>query len=165
MTSSGSERSSGDLVGALSEDVGRLVRQELRQAQDELTAKAKRAAKAAALLGGAGVLGALAAGTSAAVLVRVLDRFLPPRAAAAVATLCLGAGAAALAALGVTELRRALPLVPEGAVAGLRQDVRAAQQQATANPTPGSTTNPSPNPPPGDQPPAPGDQTPPGVLE
>lgn len=127
MTSNDSGSTTGDLLGALSEDVSRLVRQELTQAQAELTQKARQAGRGAAMLGGAGVLGALAAGTSAALFLRVLEGFLPRRTAAFVATACYGAGAAGLATLGIAEVRRALPVIPEDTVRSVRKDVRTAR--------------------------------------
>jgi hypothetical protein len=117
-----------DLLQALSADVAALVRQELRHAQEELAAKGKQAGKAGALLGAAGVLGALAIGTSSAAFVRLLEKRLSPTGAAVVATVLYGGGAAALAAAALAELRRALPLVPEETVANVRSDVRIATQ-------------------------------------
>ena len=127
MTSSTPGSSTADLLQSISADVSALVRQELRQAQQEIAEKARRAGEGGALLGAAGLLGMLAAGTSAVLVVRLLDRWLPPRTSAAVATGLYGAGAGLLAAQGVARLRRALPVVPEGTVASLRQDARAAQ--------------------------------------
>jgi hypothetical protein len=118
--------SSGELLRALTDDVRALVRQEVRAAQNELTGKAQRAGKGAAMLGGAAVLGALAIGSSAAVLTRVLEKVFPRTTAALLATALYGAGAAALAGAGIEELRRTLPLAPERAVSGLREDVQAA---------------------------------------
>jgi hypothetical protein len=114
-----------NLVGALTQDVSALVREEIRAAQAELTGKARRAGRGGALLAGAGVLGALATGSSAVFLLRTLDRVLPPRTAAAVLTVLYAGGAAALGAAGVGELRRAMPLVPEETVSSLREDVEA----------------------------------------
>jgi hypothetical protein len=134
MSSGGAGRLTGNIVGALTQDVSGLVREELRAAQAELTAKARRAGRGGALLAGAGVLGALAAGSSAALLLRVLDRVLPPRTAAGVMTLLYAGGAAALGAAGVAELRRAMPLVPEDTITSLREDVQAAAPgQATVS--------------------------------
>ena len=114
-----------NLVGALTQDVSALVREEIRAAQAELAGKARRAGRGGALLAGAGVLGALATGSSAVFLLRTLDRVLPPRTAAAVLTVLYAGGAAALGAAGVGELRRAMPLVPEETVSSLREDVEA----------------------------------------
>jgi hypothetical protein len=127
MSSGGAGRITGNLVGALTQDVSALVRDEIRAAQAELTGKARRAGRGGALLAGAGVLGALATGSSAVFLQRTLDRFLPPRTAAALLTVLYAGGAAALGAAGITELRRAMPLVPEETVTSLREDVEAAR--------------------------------------
>jgi hypothetical protein len=117
----------GNLVGALTQDVSALVRDEIRAAQAELTGKARRAGRGGALLAGAGVLGTLATAGSAVFLMRALDRVLPPRTAAAVLTVLYAGGAAALGTAGIAELRRAMPLVPEETVTSLREDVEAAR--------------------------------------
>ena len=127
MSSGGAGRITGNLVGALTQDVSALVRDEIRAAQTELTGKARRAGRGGALLAGAGVLGALATAGSAVFLLRTLDRVLPPRTAAAVLTVLYAGGAAALGAAGIAELRRAMPLVPEETVTSLREDVEAAR--------------------------------------
>jgi hypothetical protein len=126
----GSDSSSSELLRALTDDVRSLVQQELRSAQAELTGKAQRAGKAAAMLGGAAVFGALAAGTSAAFLTRMLEKIFPRTTAAAFATALYGGAAGMLASAGWEELQRALPLVPEQTVEGLREDVRIATTSA-----------------------------------
>jgi hypothetical protein len=127
MTQSTPGNSTADLLQTLSADLTALVRQELRRAQDELTAKAKQAGKGGALLGGAAVLGTMALGTTAALVLRVLERRLPPGTSAFLATALFAGGAGALAAMGLQELREANP---GNAVANLRQDVRAATDGA-----------------------------------
>ena len=119
----GGARLTGALMGALTQDVGALLREELRAAQADLTGKARRAGRGGALLAGAGVLGALATASSAVLLQRVLDGFLPPRTAAAVTTVLYAGGAAALGAAGAAELRRALPQEPPETVTGLPVDI------------------------------------------
>jgi hypothetical protein len=126
MTSSTPGQNTADLLQALSADVAALVRQEFARAQGELAAKGKQAGKAGALLGGAAVLGALAVGSSSAVLVRLLEKRFSPTTAAFLATVLYGGGAAALGAAALAEFRRALPLVPEATVASIRSDVRLA---------------------------------------
>lgn len=129
MTESTPGNSTSDLLQSLSADLTALVRQEFQRAGQELTAKARQAGKAGALLGGAGLLGIVTVGTSTAFLVRLLDRHFSPATSAALATLLLGGGAGALAVAGLNELRRAMPLLPEDTVAGLRKDVRLATEE------------------------------------
>ncbi|SEK69907.1 Putative Holin-X, holin superfamily III [Blastococcus sp. DSM 46786] len=134
MTASNPGSSTADLLQSLSADVSALVRQELQQAQQELAGKAKQAGRAGALLGGAAVLGTLAVGTSAGLLVRLLERRLSPTTATALATGLYAGGAAALGIGALEQLRRAGPLVPESTVAGVREDVRAATTAADTSP-------------------------------
>ena len=119
-----------DLIARATDDVRRLVHDEMQLAQAELAAKARQSAKGAAMLGAASVLGAMAAGTSAAFVVRLFEKLLPPGTAALFATGALGGGAAALARAGIEELRTINP-VPEQTVASVRSDVRAAGEAAT----------------------------------
>ena len=119
------DSSTGELLRTLTENLRSLVQAEVASARAEMTEKALAARPAAAILGGAAVLGMLAAGTSATVLVRALDRFLPPTTTAVVATALLGGGAAALARAGAEELRRVGPPVPERTVQSVKADVAA----------------------------------------
>lgn len=126
MTASTPGSSTADLLQSLSADVAALVRQELQAAEQELTAKARELGRAGALLGAAAGLGVLATGSSTALLLRLLERRLPPVGAAAVATLLYTGGAGVCAAAALTRLREARPLVPRDTVASLREDVRSA---------------------------------------
>jgi hypothetical protein len=120
-----SDSSTGELLRTLTENIQELVRGEVASARQEMTEKALAARPGAAMLGGAAVLGALAAGTSAVVLVRALDRFLPPVASSAVVTALLGGGAAVLARAGIEELRLVGPPVPEQTIENVKADVAA----------------------------------------
>jgi hypothetical protein len=135
-TPSSADEDSGALFRSLGGDLGRLVRHELQSAQDELVAKARRAGRGGLLLGGAGALGAVTTGMAGVLVLRVLDGLLPKRTAALVATLLAGAGTAGLAALGIAELRRALPVVPADTVRSVQSDVRAAERAAGTPPPP-----------------------------
>lgn len=118
-------RSTGDLVRTLTEQVRTLVRGEVASAQQEMTEKARAAQPAAGMLGGAAVLGALAAGTSAVVVVRFLDKIFPPLTSAVVATGLLGGVAAALGKAGIEELKLVGPPVPERTIESVKADVAA----------------------------------------
>jgi len=119
--------STSELLRQLSEELSTLVAQEVRSAQAEMVDKARQAAKGAALLGAAGVCGAMAAGTGAAFVLRVFDRVLPPRAAALAATAALGAGAGALAVGAREQLRPMRPLLPQRTLRSVQADVDAVQ--------------------------------------
>jgi Putative Actinobacterial Holin-X, holin superfamily III len=124
------ERSTVDLLQTLTEDLRRLVQEEVRGARDELAGTARRAARGGGLLGGAAAFGVLAGGSSAVIVLRVLDRYLPPVAASAAAMTLWGTAAVALARAGVAELRRAGPLLPQRTAENLRADVEAVSAAA-----------------------------------
>lgn len=111
---------------SLQENVASLVRLEVDRVRQELSDTAQRAGRASALLGGAGLLGVVTVGASVAFALRTLDVVLPRPAAAAVLAGVCGAGAGVLGALGVAELRRALPILPKETMQSLRDDARAA---------------------------------------
>ena len=117
--------STSELVRELSDSVSALVHLELRQAQLELSRKAREAARSGALLGVAGVLGGVAAGSSATLVRRSLDRVMPPVAAAATTTAVFAVAAGALAARAAGMLRRAGSPLPEQTVESVRADVDA----------------------------------------
>jgi hypothetical protein len=114
-----------ELLRTVASEVRSLVQGELTSARREITGKVLGARPVMAKLGAGAVLGAMAAGTSAATLVRALDRVLPRTASALAATALLGGAAAALAAAAREELRRMGSLVPEEAVQSVKADVAA----------------------------------------
>jgi len=120
----GREGSGTDAIRDLVDDVRGLLKEELRSAQDELAGKARVASEGVLLLGVAAVLAAVAAGTSTTMIMRTLEKVLPPIVAAAVATIIFTIAAAVLARIGLAEVRRALPLVPEQALDELREEIR-----------------------------------------
>jgi hypothetical protein len=106
------------------DDMRELLQQELRTAQEELAGKARMASEGVLVLGVAVVLGALAAGASTVMIIRMLEKVLSPAMAAAAATVIFAVAAGVLAAVGLAGVRRALPLVPERALDQLREEIR-----------------------------------------
>ncbi|WP_158890460.1 phage holin family protein [Amycolatopsis anabasis] len=117
------ERSVAQLVSDLSEQLNRLVRDEMRLAVLELRAKGKRIGLGAGLAGLAGVLALFGGGALVATLILALALVLPAWAAA----LIVGGGllllAGLLALIGGKQVRNATPPVPGEAVTGMREDV------------------------------------------
>ena len=124
--SASTESSGAEAIRDFVEDMRELLEQELRNAQEELAGKFRVASEGALVLGVAVVLGALAAGTSTVVILRTLEKALPPTLAAMVATVIFAGAAAVLATVGIAAVRRALPLVPERALDELWEEVREA---------------------------------------
>lgn len=122
-------RPTSDLLRNATDAIGDLVRQELRQGQAEMLDKARQTGKGAVLVGAAAVLGAAASGTATVLVLRILDRLMPRPAAAAVATVVLGAAAAGVGAWGLDELRRVNP-VPEQTLESLREDIAVVRDES-----------------------------------
>ena len=113
----------GDLVARLSRDISTLVRDELRLAQAETTAKAKKLGLGIGLFGGAGLVALFGVGALVAAAILGLATTMHAWLAALIvgAALILIAGAAALA--GKRDVTAATPPVPTEAIAGIKTDV------------------------------------------
>ncbi len=124
------EPSLGELVARLSELTSRLVRDELRLAQVELTQKGKRAGIGVGLTGAGGVFALFGLGTLLVAAIAALALVLPVWAAALIvgAAVLLLAGALALA--GVGQLKRGTPLMPEQAIASTQRDIETVMESA-----------------------------------
>ena len=115
----------GELVGQLSEQVSRLVRDELRLAQVEMKAKAKAAGTGIGLFGGAGVVAAYGLGVLIAAAVLGLATAVDAWLAALIVGVVVLAVAAVAALLGKRQVQQATPPVPSEAIGGARRDVEA----------------------------------------
>jgi hypothetical protein len=124
------ERSLGDLFGKLSTELSTLIRQELELARAELTQKGKEAGKGAGFLGGAAVVGLLAAGALTAAIIAALDLAMATWLAALIVTIVYGAIAAVLALRGKAKVQQATPPVPEQTVDTVKEDVAWAKTRA-----------------------------------
>jgi hypothetical protein len=117
------ERPIGDLVKQLASQTSTLVRQEIDLAKSELTEKGRIAGKGAGLLGGAAVVGLLAAGALTACLILALSEAMDAWLAALIVTVVMGAVAAFLAIRGRDRIRAATPPVPEQTIETVKEDV------------------------------------------
>jgi hypothetical protein len=119
-----------DMAQVMSEQAAVLVREQLALARREMAGKVKEASTGAAMMGGAGVLAALASGTGTAALVLLLSRRAGPSAAAlGVAGAYAGAGAL-LAREGLERLKRATPLMPEDTVQNAKGSLGSSKRES-----------------------------------
>ena len=117
------ERPLGDLVKQLGTQTSTLVRQEIDLAKAELSEKGRVAGKGAGLLGGAAVVGLMAAGALTATLILALSEAIDAWLAALIVTVVMAALAAVLAIQGRNRIRAATPPVPEQTVETVKEDV------------------------------------------
>lgn len=113
----------GKLVSDLSQEVSRLVRDELQLAKLEMSGKARQAGIGAGMFGVAGVLGLFGLGvlitTAILALALVLDAWL----AALIVGVVLLAAAGVAALLGRSRVQGAVPPVPTDTVESVKADV------------------------------------------
>ena len=117
------DQSTSELVQRASEQITRLVRDEIALAKAELTEKGKHAGIGVGLFGGGGVLAIYGVGALIATLIIVFDLFLPLWLAALIVTVVLFAIAGILALLGKKQVTKATPPEPEATVASVKADV------------------------------------------
>jgi hypothetical protein len=121
----GQPASLGELAGQLSQQISTLVRDELRLAQAELTAKGKKVGLGAGLFGAAGLIAAYAVGALIAAAILGLATAMDYWLAALIVGVVLLAGAGVAALMGKNAVSTAAPLAPTEAIAGVKQDVNA----------------------------------------
>jgi uncharacterized membrane protein YqjE len=124
------EASTGQLVKQLSEQMSRLVRDEMKLATVEMTGKAKTAGKGAGLFGGSGVMALYGAGCLIACVIIALAGVVRPWLAALIVGLALLAAAGAAALAGRSELRKATPPMPAEAAESVKADVERIRESA-----------------------------------
>jgi len=118
------ERSMGELVGQLTDDVRTLMRKEIELAKAELAEKGKQAGVGAGLLGGGATVGLLALGSLTAAIIGLLDTAMRFWVAALIVAILLGAVAAFLALKGKNKVAEAGPPVPEETVDSVKEDMQ-----------------------------------------
>jgi hypothetical protein len=124
------EASAGELVKQLSEQVSRLIRDELKLAEYEMTSKARRMGRGAGVFGGSGLAALYGIGCLLAAAIIGLASVLPAWAAALIVggALLLIAGLAAL--VGKSQVSKAVPPVPEQTVQSVKADVEEIKERA-----------------------------------
>ncbi|GAB2616075.1 membrane protein [Paractinoplanes abujensis] len=122
-TTPGADQSTAELVQRASEQVSRLVRDEIALAKAELAEKGKHAGIGIGLFGGGGVLAMYGVGALIATLIIVFDLFLPLWLAALIITVALFLVAGILALLGKKQVTKAVPPEPKAAIESVKADV------------------------------------------
>jgi uncharacterized membrane protein YqjE len=117
------EQSTAELVQRASEQISRLVRDELALAKAELAEKGKHAGIGVGLFGGSGVLAMYGVGVLIATLIIVFDLFLPLWLAALIITVALFLIAGILGLIGKSQVTKAVPPEPKAAMASVKADV------------------------------------------
>jgi hypothetical protein len=113
----------GQLIGQLTEQISRLVRDEARLAQAEVTQKAKRLGIGAGLFGGAGLFAFFGLAVLIAAAVLALALVMPGWLAAVLVAVVLFAVAGVLAVVGKRDVDKASPPLPTDAIAGVQADL------------------------------------------
>lgn len=122
------DATTGELIGQLTEQLTRLVRDEARLAQAEVTQKAKRLGIGAGLFGAAGLLALFGFAVLIAAAVFALALAVPAWLAAVIVAVVLFAGAGVLALVGKKDVAQASPPVPTQAIAGVQADIATVKQ-------------------------------------
>jgi uncharacterized membrane protein YqjE len=128
------DQSIGELVGSLSRDLSKLVRQEVELAKAEMSEKGKKAGLGAGMFGGAGVAALLSLICLSIFAILVLNAWMRDWLAALIVTLVWAAVAGLLALRGREELRQMGGPVPQQTQETIKEDIEWAK-----NPTRSAT--------------------------
>jgi hypothetical protein len=122
------DASVGELAGRLSEQISRLVRDELALAEAEAKQKAKRLGLGVGMFGASGVLALFAAGCAVAAAVLGLATAVAGWLAALIVAVALFAVAGVAALAGKRDVQRGTPPMPTEAVRSTKADVAAVRE-------------------------------------
>ena len=124
------EPSTGQLVSDLTDQISRLVRDEARLAQAEVTQKAKRLGVGAGLFGGAGLCAFFGLAVLITTAILLLALVLPAWHAALLVAVALFAVAGVLALVGKKDVQKGSPPVPTEAIASTKADIQTVKESA-----------------------------------
>jgi Putative Actinobacterial Holin-X, holin superfamily III len=119
-----------ELVRQATEQMSRLVRDELALARTEMTAKGKRAGMGAGMLGTAGVTALFGVAALLVTIGLALDRVMPNWLAAFIVAAALLALAGLMAVAGRGAVKRAGPAVPKETMTTVREDIDELKRRA-----------------------------------
>jgi putative superfamily III holin-X len=118
------DASTADLVKLASEQITRLVRDELALAKAEVGGKARRFGTGAGLFGAAGMIALYGVAVVIAMVILLLALVLPAWAAALIVAVVLLATAGVLALVGRGQVKAAAPPTPEETLDSVKADVQ-----------------------------------------
>lgn len=124
------ERSTGELVKLLTEQVSTLVRDELKLAQLEMSSKARKAGSGVGMMGGGGLIALYGVACLVASAIIAISHLLPPWLAALIVGAFLLVVATVVALAGRKRTRQGTPPVPVEAVESVKTDVAAVRERA-----------------------------------
>jgi uncharacterized membrane protein YqjE len=122
------DRSLGELIGDLSDQLSRLIRTEIELAKAEITARLQKLGTGAGLLIGAAVVAFYLLGAVIATAIIALSVPFEPWLAGLIVTVFLLLVVALLAWLGIREVKRGAPPTPIKAIEGVQQDIDAVKE-------------------------------------
>jgi len=118
----------GELVSQLTQQMSRLVRDEVQLAKVDLAAKGKKAGIGLGMFTGAGLMAFFGVGALVTTAILALSLAVSGWLAALIVAVVLFAIAAVLGLLGKKEVQEATPPVPQAAVDGIKQDITTAKE-------------------------------------
>jgi uncharacterized membrane protein YqjE len=127
-TAQTTDETTAELVQRASEQVSRLVRNEIALAKAELAVKGKHAGIGIGLFSGSGVFALYGVGALVATLIVVFNLFLPLWLAALIVTVALFLIAGVLALIGKSQVSKARPPEPKAAIESVKADVDEVKQ-------------------------------------
>lgn len=122
--------STGQLISQLTDQVSRLVRDEARLAQAEMTQKAKSLGIGAGLFGGAGLFAFFGLAVLITTVILALALVMPAWLAALIVALVLFAVAGVLALVGKKDVQKGSPPVPTEAISSVKADITTVKESA-----------------------------------
>jgi hypothetical protein len=127
---SGGHSSTGELVQQAVEQISRLVRDELKLAQVELTRKSTRLAKGLGIIGGSSVIAIYGVGCLLIAAIAGLATVLAAWLSALIVGAALFTCAGITALIGKSQIGLATPLVPEQTVESVKADAETISERA-----------------------------------